>query len=128
MTTLQKLFVRVHSRYTRSPHVEDLTAFARWSVAREYPKRYVQRLVFCVMRSLERSGRSSGSRWTGDALDRAFRRVRHREMYPAPSAATVTRIFAHQRGLFARIPVLLLRVSLDHDPTRHLGSTGLFSQ
>jgi integrase/recombinase XerD len=81
MTTLQKLFVRVHSRYTRSPHVEDLTAFARWSVAREYPKRYVQRLVFCVMRSLERSGRSSGSRWTGDALDRAFRRVRQREMY-----------------------------------------------
>src|SRR5262245_38914173 len=81
MTTLHKLFVRVHARYTRSPYVADLTAFAGWLMAHEYPARYAQRLVFRVMRALEGFAHLPGSRWTADALDRAFRRRRQRHLY-----------------------------------------------
>lgn len=81
MTTLHQLFVRVHTRYTRSPHVGDLTAFARWLREHEYPTRYAQRLVFRTMRSLEASGISPGRTWTSEELERAFRRVRQRHLY-----------------------------------------------
>ena len=74
MTALHKLFVRVHGRYTRSTHVADLTAFARWLIEHEYAARYSQRLVFRALRSLEGSDRPPGSKWTVDALQRTFRR------------------------------------------------------
>jgi site-specific recombinase XerD len=50
-------------------------------MAHEYPVRYAQRLVFRVMRSLERFAHSPGSQWTADALDQAFRRRRQRRLY-----------------------------------------------
>lgn len=81
MTTLRQLFVRVHSRYTCSPHVEDLAAFARWLQEREYPVRYAQRLVFWTMRALEGYGKRPGCRWTSAELDRAFYRRRQRRKY-----------------------------------------------
>ena len=81
MTTLHRLFVRVHARYTRSPHVEDLAAFARWLIEHEYPVRHAQRLVFWTMRSLEGFGRSPGRRWTSAELEHAFRRRRQRRVY-----------------------------------------------
>jgi integrase/recombinase XerD len=81
MTALHKLFIRVHARYTRSTHVADLTAFARWLIEREYAARYAQRLVFRALRSLEDSDRPPGSKWTVDTLERTFRRVRQRRLY-----------------------------------------------
>lgn len=81
MTALHKLFVRVHARYTSSAHVADLTAFARWLIEQEYPPRYAQRLVFRTLRSLEGSECPPDSKWTVDALERAFRRKRQRRLY-----------------------------------------------
>jgi hypothetical protein len=56
MTILHKFFVRVHARYTRSPHAGELSSFTHWLIERECARRYAQRLVFRVMRSLEASG------------------------------------------------------------------------
>jgi integrase/recombinase XerD len=81
MTALHKLFVRVHARYTSSTHVADLTAFARWLIEQEYAPRYAQRLVFRTLRSLEGSECPPDSKWTVDALERAFRRKRQRRLY-----------------------------------------------
>ena len=81
MTILHKLFVRVHARYTRSPHVEDLTVFALWLTEHDYSVDYAQRLVFHTMRSLDASNVLPGSRWTSKQLEKAFRHVRHRGMY-----------------------------------------------
>ena len=81
MTTLHKLFVRVHSRYTRSPHVGELSSFTNWLIERECALRYAQRLVFRVMRSLEAAGLPPDRIWTDDELDRAFHRRRHRRLY-----------------------------------------------
>ena len=81
MTTLHQLFVRVHPRYTRSLHAEDLAAFARWLIDHEYPVRHAQRLVFWTMRALENSGQPPGCRWTSEKLDGAFRRRRQRRVY-----------------------------------------------
>jgi site-specific recombinase XerD len=73
MTILHKLFVQAHARYTRSPHVEDLAAFAQWFLDHDYSPRYAQRHVRKAMRVLEGLGVPSGSRWTSAQLDRAFR-------------------------------------------------------
>ena len=81
MTFLHQFFVRVHGRYTRSPHVEDLAAFARWLIEGEYPVRHAQRLVFRTMRALEASRRPPGCKWTSAELDRAFHRRRQRRLY-----------------------------------------------
>jgi len=81
MTALHKLFVRVHARYTSSTHVADLTAFARWLIEQEYAPRYAQRLVFRTLRSLEGSECPPDSKWTVDALERAFRCKRERRLY-----------------------------------------------
>lgn len=81
MTILHKFFVRVHSRYTRSPHVGELSSFTHWLIERECALRYGQRLVFRVMRSLEASGLPPDRIWTDDELDRAFHRHRHRRLY-----------------------------------------------
>lgn len=81
MTMLTQLFVRVHSRYTRSPYSGELSSFAHWLRERECALRYAQRLVFRVMLSLEASGLPPGRVWTEDELDRAFRRRRHRRLY-----------------------------------------------
>ncbi len=78
---LHQLFVRVHSRYTRSPHAGELSSFSHWLLQRECSIRYAQRLVFRVMRSLEASGLSPDKSWTDDELDRAFHRRRHRRLY-----------------------------------------------
>jgi integrase/recombinase XerD len=69
---LQQLFVRVHFRYTRSPHVRDLEAFGDWLQAAGYPIRYAQRLVFRTKCSLERFALPPGSSWSTDQLERAF--------------------------------------------------------
>jgi hypothetical protein len=50
MTILRKSFVRVHARYTGSPHAEDLTGFALWLTEHDYSVDYAQRLVFHTMR------------------------------------------------------------------------------
>ena len=81
MTALHKLFVRVHARYTSSTHVADLTAFARWLIEQECAPRYAQRLVFRALRSLEGLECPPDSKWTVDALERAFRRKRQRRLY-----------------------------------------------
>jgi len=56
MNILHKLFVRVHFRYTRSPHAGELSSYSRWLIERECSLRHAQRLVFRVMRSLEACG------------------------------------------------------------------------
>lgn len=81
MTILHKLFVRGHARYTASPHVEDLAAFAHWLLERDYLSRYAQRLVFRAMRVLENFDLPPGSRWTCEQLDRAFHPFLHLLMY-----------------------------------------------
>jgi integrase len=81
MTILTQLFVRVHSRYTRSPYSGELSSFAHWLRERECALRYAQRLVFRVMRSLEAAGLPPDRIWTEDELDRAFARRRHRRLY-----------------------------------------------
>jgi len=81
MTILHKFFVRVHSRYTRSPHAGELSSFTQWLLERECALRYAQRQVFRVMRSLEASGLPPDRIWTDDELDRAFHRRRHRRLY-----------------------------------------------
>lgn len=81
MTILHKFFVRVHSRYTRSPHAGELSSFTHWLIERECSLRYAQRLVFRVMRSLEASGLLPDRIWTEEELDRAFHRRRHRRLY-----------------------------------------------
>jgi len=81
MNTLHQLFVGVHARYTCSPHAGDLAAFAGWLIDHEYPARYAQRLVFRTMRSLDAFWLPSGSKWTPEDLERAFRRVWHRRLY-----------------------------------------------
>lgn len=81
MTTLHKLFVRVHTRYTRSLHAADLAAFADWLLAQDYPARYTQRLVFRAMRSLESFDHPPDSIWTLSQLARAFHRRRQRRLY-----------------------------------------------
>ena len=81
MTILHKFFVRVHSRYTRSPYVGELSSFTQWLIERECALRYAQRQVFRVMRSLEASGLPPDRMWTDDELDRAFHRRRHRHLY-----------------------------------------------
>lgn len=83
MKILQRLFVRLHGRYTRSPYVEDLDGFARWLSEREYPARHAQRLVCWTKRALEASGRPPGSHWTLGELERAFCRRRPRRGYRA---------------------------------------------
>ena len=69
---LQQLFVRVHFRYTRSAHVQDLEAFAAWLGEAGYPARYAQRLVFRVKCSLERFPLPPRSSWSTHQLERAF--------------------------------------------------------
>src|SRR5690348_5725555 len=81
MTILHKLFVRVHFRYTHSPHVGELSAFAQWLIEREYHMRNAQRLVHRAMRSLEVSGFPPDRMWTEDELDRAFHHRRYRHVY-----------------------------------------------
>jgi integrase/recombinase XerD len=81
MTILHELFVRVHSRYTRSPHVGELSSFAHWLIERECAMRHAQRLVFRAMRSLEVSGLPPDRMWTDDELDRAFHHTRYRLVY-----------------------------------------------
>ncbi len=81
MTILHKLFVRVHFRYTRSPHAGELSSYSSWLIERECSLRLAQRLVFRVMRSLEACGLAPDRIWTEDELDRAFRRRRHRRLY-----------------------------------------------
>ena len=81
MSILQRLFVRVHARYTRSPYVEDLDGFAHWLSEHEYPARHAQSLVGWTKRALEASGRPPGCRWTFAELERAFRRRRPRRAY-----------------------------------------------
>ncbi len=83
MSILQRLFVRLHARYTRSPYVEDLDGFARWLSEHEYPARHAQRLVCWTKRTLEASGRPPGCHWTLAELERAFRRRRPRRSYQA---------------------------------------------
>lgn len=102
MTPLHQLFVRVHARYTRSPHVEDLAAFAHWLSEHEYPVRHAQRLVFRTMRALEASGRSPGGRWTCTELERAFRRRRQRRLYQ--HALRRFRDFLQSIGRFTPLP------------------------
>jgi integrase/recombinase XerD len=81
MTTLHQLFVRVHSRYTSSLHVVELSSFAHWLIERECSMRHAQRLVFRAMRSLEVSGLPPDRVWTDDELDRAFHHRRYRLVY-----------------------------------------------
>jgi len=50
-------------------------------IEQEYAARYAQRLVFRALRSLEDSDRPPGSKWTVDALEGTFRRVRQRRLY-----------------------------------------------
>jgi integrase/recombinase XerD len=83
MNILQRLFVRLHARYTRSPYVEDLEGFARWLSEQEYPARHAQRLVCWIMRALEASRRPPGWHWTVTELERAFRYRRPRRGYQA---------------------------------------------
>jgi site-specific recombinase XerD len=81
MTILHKLFVRVHARYTRSPHVEDLAAFAQWLLDHDYPPRNAQRHVFRAMRVLDGFALPPRSMWTSEQLDRAFRPFWRRHRY-----------------------------------------------
>jgi integrase/recombinase XerD len=81
MIILHKLFVRVHARYTRSSHVEDLKAFALWLTEHDYSVDYAQRVVFHTMRSLDASNIPPGSTWSSKQLERAFRRYRHRRTF-----------------------------------------------
>jgi integrase/recombinase XerD len=83
MNTLQRLFVRLHARYTRSPYAEDLDGLARWLSEHEYPPRHAQRLVCWTKHALEASGRSPGCYWTFAELERAFGRRRPRRGYRA---------------------------------------------
>lgn len=106
MTILHQLFVRVHFRYTRSPHVEDLAIFAQWLVDRDYPKRYAQRLVFWVKCVLDRFDLPSGSVWTCEQLDAAFRPFSHWRRY---------RHARHTFGVFLRSTGRFIPSS-DHSP------------
>ena len=81
MTVLHKLFLRVHSRYTRSPFAGELSSYSHWLIERECNLRYAQRLVFHAKRSLEASGLPPDRVWTDDELDRAFHRRRPRRGY-----------------------------------------------
>lgn len=83
MKILQRLFVRLHGRYTRSPYVEDLDGLALWLNEHEYPARHAQRLVCWTKRALEASGRPPGCHWTSAELERAFCRRRPRRGYRA---------------------------------------------
>ncbi len=83
MTTLHRLFVRTHVRYTCSAHVEDLADFARWLLERAYTLRYAQNIVFGTMRVLDRFNLPPGSTWTSDQLDRAFLPYSHHQRYRA---------------------------------------------
>lgn len=83
MKILPKFIVRVHARYSHSPHVEDLAAFARWLIDHGYHLGYAQSLVFRTMRSLEGSGLPPGRTWTAEELDQAFYRISHRRWYQA---------------------------------------------
>ncbi len=81
MNSLHKLFVRVHSRYSRSPHAEDLAGFAHWLMEHEYYVRHAKALVFRTMRSLVASRFPPGHIWTSEELEQAFYRVRQRALY-----------------------------------------------
>jgi integrase/recombinase XerD len=106
MTILHKLFVRVHARYTSSPHVEDLAAFAHWLLEHDYLIRYAQRLVFRAMRVLDSFDLPSGSVWTSEQLDRAFCPYWHRRTY---------RHARHTLGVFLQ-SVDRLAPPQDHSP------------
>jgi integrase/recombinase XerD len=80
-TIIQRLFVRVHSRYTRSPHLADLSAFVSWLNGQGYHPHYTRQLVFLVMRALDASPVVPGSTWRTDDLGRAFRRTRRAREY-----------------------------------------------
>ena len=73
--------VRIHARYTRSPHVADLTSFARWLTENDYSVDYAQHLLSRAMRSLDVSHVPPESTWTSKQLETAFRHVQHRRTY-----------------------------------------------
>lgn len=70
------MFVRLHCRYTRSVHVEDLNAFAQWLIDRRYNLDGARRSVLHAMRSLEAFNMPPGSSWRPEQLCQAFR-VQH---------------------------------------------------
>ena len=78
---LRQLFVRHHARYERSPYAEDLTAFACWLDQAGYKARYIQRLLFRVKQSLEKSFAPLGAAFTQSDLDRTFRHPRQQVLY-----------------------------------------------
>jgi site-specific recombinase XerD len=84
---LEELFVRVHARYTCSPHAAELNEFARWLISHGYGPRYAQRLVFRAMRSLDAFDLPSASQWTDQQIERAFRNRRQPRLYHHASHA-----------------------------------------
>jgi integrase/recombinase XerD len=84
---LEELFVRVHARYTCSPHAAEVDEFARWLINHGYGLRYAQRLVFRAMRSLDAFDLPPDSQWTDPQLDRAFRNRRQPREYHHASHA-----------------------------------------
>jgi site-specific recombinase XerD len=67
------MFVRLHCRYTRSAHVEDLNAFAQWLIDRRYNLDGARRTVRHAMRSLDAFDTPPGSSWQPEQLLQAFR-------------------------------------------------------
>ena len=67
------MFVRLHCRYTRSAHVEDLNSFAQWLIDRGYNLDGARRLVRHAMRSLDAFCLPPGSSWRPEQLREAFR-------------------------------------------------------
>lgn len=76
-TVIRQFFSRVHARYTRSPHLADLSAFASRLTEQRYHYRYAQRLVLYVMRALDASALRPGCVWTSVADAQAFSQKHH---------------------------------------------------
>lgn len=95
---MRRFFVRVHARYTRSPHLADLSTFAEWLMRQGYSLRYAQRLVFRVMRSLEAFSLPPGSAWTSEELARAFHRRHPRKRSEYHDACYDFRLFLQSIG------------------------------
>jgi len=102
MTTLHSLFVRGRTQYTSLPHAKDLGDFARWLLERAYKRRGAQGLVFRTKRVLDRFGLPSGSTWTSDQLDRAFRPYWRRPTYRA--ARHTFGVYLHSVGRISPPP------------------------
>jgi integrase/recombinase XerD len=99
-TALSQMFVRLHCRYTRSAHVEDLNAFAQWLIDRRYNLDGARKTVRDTMRSLDASDLPPGTSWRPEQLLQAFR-ARHRGG-DYPSRGHAFGMFLHSVGRLLR--------------------------